>query len=140
MNTIAQELAALRELDTTQLVVRYETAFGRPPRSRNREALFRRLAYDLQERRLGGLPKAARAKLEGLVAEIGLPTTTPSATRSGLAVGTVLTRVWRGRTLHLAVRDDGFEVDGVLYGSLSAAATGVTGTKWNGRAFWGVER
>jgi hypothetical protein len=36
------------------------------------------------------------------------------------------------------VRNDGFEIDGVVYGSLSEAARGVTGQRWNGPLFWGL--
>ena len=54
------------------------------------------------------------------------------------APGTVITRIYRGRDLQLHVLDDGFELDGVHYRSLSEAARAVTGSKWNGRLFWGL--
>lgn len=52
--------------------------------------------------------------------------------------GTVITRTWRGRDLRLVVLEDGFELDGVRYGSLSEAARAVTGAHWNGKLFWGL--
>lgn len=52
--------------------------------------------------------------------------------------GTVIARQWRGRVLRLTVLDDGFELDGVVHKSLSAAAQAVTGAKWNGPLFWGL--
>ena len=60
--------------------------------------------------------------------------------RDGFAVGTVIERQWRDRTLVLRVTDAGFELAGVVHGSLSAAAFAATGTKWNGRLFWQVSR
>lgn len=36
------------------------------------------------------------------------------------------------------VRDTGFEYDGKLYKSLSSIAREVTGTRWNGFAFFGL--
>lgn len=44
--------------------------------------------------------------------------------------------------LHIAVTvlANGFEYQGRHYGSLSAIATEVTGTRWNGVAFFGLTR
>lgn len=53
--TIADELAALRRLDVPTLITRYVELFGREPRSRNREALYRKCAWRIQERAFGGL-------------------------------------------------------------------------------------
>ncbi len=52
--------------------------------------------------------------------------------------GTVITRAYRGRELRLLVLDDGFDLDGVHYRSLSEVARSVTGSRWNGRLFWGL--
>ena len=52
--------------------------------------------------------------------------------------GTLITRTYRGRELRLLVLDDGFELEGVHYRSLSEAARAVTGSRWNGRLFWGL--
>jgi hypothetical protein len=140
VKSVVAELVALRALTLDDLAARYEQEIGRPPRVRNRDAMFRRLAYAVQERRTGGLPNVARARLEQLIGEIELPATAPTRTRDGLAVGTVLTRVWRDRTLVLRVTDAGFECDGTVYASLSAAANAITNSRWNGKLFWRVSR
>ena len=54
------------------------------------------------------------------------------------SIGAVLTRQYRSRELRLLVLDDGFELDGVHYRSLSEAARAITGSRWNGRLFWGL--
>ena len=54
------------------------------------------------------------------------------------APGSTIVREYRGQTLRLNVLDDGFELDGVHYGSLSEAARVVTGQRWNGPLFWGL--
>ncbi len=54
--------------------------------------------------------------------------------------GTVLTREYRGRELRLLVLDDGFELDGQRFGSLSEAARHVTGSRWNGKLFFGLTK
>ncbi len=52
--------------------------------------------------------------------------------------GTVLTREYRGQTLRVTILDRGFEYDGKVYRSLTAIAQAVTGTHWNGLAFFGL--
>jgi hypothetical protein len=54
------------------------------------------------------------------------------------APGTVLSRDYRGQRLEVTVLEQGFEYDGVVYRSLSAVARAVTGTHWNGWAFFGL--
>jgi hypothetical protein len=54
-------------------------------------------------------------------------------------VGTVLTREYQGRALHVTVMADGFEYEGQLYKSLSAIAKAVTGSHWNGYLFFGLK-
>lgn len=141
MKPIADELAELRALDAHALAQRYVELFERPPRSRHREWLFRKLAFRVQEQRFGGLSVTAKARLEQLVAEIEIPTAPPTNfNNDGLTVGTELVREWRGRELRLAVTDEGYTFDGRTHGSLSAAAKAATGAHWNGRVFWGVAR
>jgi hypothetical protein len=56
------------------------------------------------------------------------PTPSPSVRDSRLpAVGTSLTREYKGKTLKVTFRDAGVEVDGRAFNSLSAAARHVTG-------------
>ena len=50
--------------------------------------------------------------------------------------GTVLTRAWKGRTILVEVLADGFRFENRVYTSLSAIAVAVTGTRWNGLAFF----
>ena len=52
--------------------------------------------------------------------------------------GSTIVRDYRGQQLRLLVLGDGFELDGVHYGSLSEAARVVTGQRWNGPLFWGL--
>ena len=54
--------------------------------------------------------------------------------------GSTILREYRGQTLRLQVLDDGFELDGVHYDSLSEAARVVTGQRWNGPLFWGLSK
>jgi hypothetical protein len=50
----------------------------------------------------------------------------------------VLRRSYRGQAIVVKVLDDGFEYNGQTHQSLSAIASQVTGTRWNGFAFFGL--
>jgi hypothetical protein len=145
VKSIAEEVAELRKLPVAELVERYHAVFGKAPRVRHRVFLWKRLAWKAQEQRLGGLSEVAKNRLEQLIAEIDLPLTDNARTVTGklrrprggeLKVGTVLTREWRGRQVRVEVVDGGFECDGVVYRTLSAAAKAVTGAHWSGPLFF----
>ncbi len=54
--------------------------------------------------------------------------------------GTRYQRVWKGKKYEVIVLGDGtFEYDGTVYQSLSAIAREITGTRWNGKLFFGVK-
>ena len=52
--------------------------------------------------------------------------------------GTVLRRSFDGQTVEVRVLEDGFEYAGQTYGSVSAIASKVAGTRWNGFSFFGL--
>ena len=53
--------------------------------------------------------------------------------------GVVLRRRFRGQEIELKVLVDGFEYQGGKFASLSAVAERVTGTRWNGFVFFGLQ-
>ena len=68
---------------------------------------------------------------------IDLPAVPPERPTGAVTPGNVITRVYKGRTIAVVVRDDRrFEYDGIFYNSLSAVAKAVTGSHWNGRLFF----
>jgi len=162
--SITREIARLKRLSTPELAAEYERLHGAPPRSRNHRFLWRRCAWKVQERAFGGLSKAAKTKLDELIANIAIPErpsrtavesvigrgrgrprrseshdlpTSPVRPRPALPPpGTTIVRRWRDRDLRLTFLDDGVDVDGAFYPSLTAAAREITGSKWNGRLFW----
>jgi hypothetical protein len=56
-----------------------------------------------------------------------------------LKPGTRLLRDWNGRALNVLVCEDGFELDGRQYASLTQIAHDVTGTRWSGPRFFGLK-
>ena len=128
------------------LVDRYTELFGKPPRVKHREHLWKRCAWKIQERKFGGLSELAKRRLEELISEIDLPLTDNHRTISGVLkeprrantppVGTTLFRLYKGREIRVAVVENGFEWKDVHYRSLSAVAKAITGSHWNGRLFF----
>lgn len=144
-----RELQDLRRLSVPDLCARYEAVYGLPPRVRHRVWLWKRIAWRLEERRCGGLSRVAQARLEQLIAEIDIPlpekaggvagAPPPSSPKPAEPVdGTTLVRDYKERQIAATRVDGGWEYEGEVYGSLSAVATAVTGSKWNGRLFFGL--
>jgi hypothetical protein len=150
--SIIEEIRRLQALSVAALQDEWIRLYGWPSRSRNKAFLTRRLIWRTQELAYGGLSGLATARLAELApsgferAQIpkGFCSAAPAndVTRRDdrlPAPGTIISRRWHGRDLRLLVRDDGgYELDGVVYGSLSEAARGATGQRWGGPLFWGL--
>lgn len=150
MRSMTKEISELRAMNAHELAEKYEELFGKKPRIKHREWLWKRLAWKIQEQRFGGLPDVSRRHLSVLMKEIELPIQPKKRSHTGqrrvpktpnqLAVGTTLTRTWHGHEYRATVLENGIEYDGVVYRSLSAVAKEITGSKWNGRLFWGLTK
>ena len=147
MKSITQEITALRAMAVPELVKRYEDVYGKPPRVKHRDWLWRRIAWKIQEQRFGGLSTVAKKRLDELIAELDLPLNGERTVRgkvngrgtaSDPVVGTVLVRKWREQEIHVTRTEEGWEHDGVLHRSLSAVAKAVTGSHVSGPAWFGL--
>jgi hypothetical protein len=144
--SIVKQIADLERASMTDLQHRWQQLIGTEPPRYNREFLVRRLAHRLQELAHGGLSPAVRTKMDQLLEdagynEIGAVRTNrrPAQGRRELPVlGTRLIRQWNGERHEVTVVQGGFEYQGRRYRSLSAIAAAVTGTHWNGPAFFGL--
>jgi hypothetical protein len=54
--------------------------------------------------------------------------------------GSLIVKEYKDRTLVVKVLDSGFEFEGRRFTSLSAIAGEITGGRWNGFAFFGLDR
>ena len=55
-------------------------------------------------------------------------------------VGTVVRRVFDGKTHEVTVCVEGFEYEGRKYKTLSAIANQIAGSRWNGFLFFGLKK
>jgi hypothetical protein len=137
------KLSKLTTAERAELLALWTTTTSKPPPLRaSRELLANALAWQLQERKFGGLKPAIKRKLRVLArAYERKGTPTPLAGLCGTPrPGTVLIKQWRGAQHVVMVLADGFQHQGTVYGSLSQVARKITGTRWNGPAFFGLRR
>jgi hypothetical protein len=129
---IAAEIEALERLDLEDLRALWRDRFRARSRLRSPELLRLLLAWRMQAATLGGLDPETRRRLRrrGRVQVEGLE----------LGVGAKLSRVWQGNPVEVVVEVDGFRWEERLYPSLSAVATAVAGSRWNGPRFFGLRR
>ncbi len=134
-------LAALRTLPTADLKRQWRELFGTEPPPFNRPYLQSRLAYRIQELAYGGLKPETRARLEALGEQLEGGNVVLRRVRadSRPLAGTRLVREHAGVEHTVTVLPDGFEWECRSYMSLSAIARAITGTRWNGWAFFGLK-
>lgn len=154
MPTVPQQLAALERMSVTDLRRRYAEVFGEATNAGNRVWLIKRIAWRIQSLADGTLSERAVRRAEELARDADLRTTAPKSAApvaTGIVPrsdtdnrlpppGTVLTRVYKGRPLKVTVLSTGFEFEGTVYPTLSAAAKAITGSHVNGFAFFGLAR
>jgi hypothetical protein len=138
-DSIAAQVAALPKTPTPELKRIWRQLYDREPPGFSRNYLVSRLAYRVQELAYGGLKPATRAKLDALSEGLD-PKGARKRVVNGPVVGTQLIREWRGIEQRVTVLADGFEWEGRRYKSLSAVARAISGTRWNGWAFFGMKR
>jgi hypothetical protein len=158
----AVELDRLAHMGPQELQELFRDLFGCEIPSRNTAYARRRVAWHLQAEREGGLPESARQhalaiardsrirlriganvdrRSNGLALEHTITTQIVSDHDSRLPMpGSVLVKKHKGRTIIVNVLSAGFEYDGRRFSSLTAIANEITGTKWNGFAFFGLAK
>ena len=153
---VARELAALQRLTVPQLRLRYAEVFHETTNANNRTWLVKKIAWRLQALAEGGLSERARQRAAELANEADLRLSPPKDSAVAGAdqtctrtlrdqadhrlppPGAIITRVYKGETLQVHVRADGFEFEGVQYRSLSAVAKAITGSHCNGFLFFRI--
>ena len=124
-----QAVEALADLDLDGLRAVWHRYYGPPPPLRSVELFRLMLAWRLQAGALGGLDQDTRRQLK----RAGAPPEGLS-----LGVGARLRREWQGRLVEVEVEAEGFRWQETLYPSLSAAASAIAGSRWNGPRFFGL--
>jgi hypothetical protein len=159
-NAVLIQIESLRRASLDVLRQKYQEVFGEATRCHHREHLFRRIAWRLQALNEGDLSERARERAHRIARDVDVRIIGPrdfllsaggerARTSRGNRrerdrrlplPGALLTRKWKGRTILVEVLAEGFRYDNRPYSSLSAIAVAITGTRWNGLAFFGLTR
>jgi hypothetical protein len=153
---VAKEVAALEGMTVGELRAKYAQVFGEETRVGNKAWLIKRIVWRLQALAEGDLSERARRRAAELANDADLRLSPPRVAKdapvpangNGKASrripmdsrlplpGTILTRWYKGQTLKVQVLRHGFEYDGQVYKSLSAAAKAITGSHTSGFLFF----
>lgn len=127
------ELTALDDMDGPEKRERWEKLLGSPcPRLRPK-LLRLALAWELQAKVHGGIPRRLTQRLDQLAGD----KSRTFATRPGMR----LVREWQGVLHQVDVAEDGSVLwNGESWKSLSEVARAITGTRWSGPAFFGLRK
>lgn len=159
--SMSARILALRAMSVAELVAEYRAVVGEEPRTKNKDFLWKRIAWHVQAKQEGGLSERARARLAELAPEVDArlskrgTVATSAATTANAAFGktevvsfarvrrddlplpgTVVSREYRGTTIAATIHENGVEYEGTIYRSLSAVANAVTGSHVSGHAFF----
>jgi hypothetical protein len=151
------EIEQLRGATVSVLRAKYSELFGQPSRSNHKQFLFRRVAWRLQALAYGELSAQVRQQAVALAQDADLRIKAPrhlvgtpqqvlqptirSRRKPGRderlpEPGSILRREFKGQIVVVQVLEHGFQYQDRFYKSLSGIARQVTGTHWNGYAFF----
>ncbi len=126
---------ALEKASLSTLRLWFEAVFDQPPPPKASPWVLRgNLAWAIQAQVQDEDISKLRARL--LKAAVHGPT----QERIQFKTGTRLIRAWQGETHEVTVLDKGFWYQGAHFSSLSEIARLITGTRWSGPRFFGVDK
>jgi hypothetical protein len=135
------EIGRLPALSLLELRNRWKILFGHSaPKSLRRNFLARTVAYQMQVEAYGGLSAATKRRLREIANAVRNGDANAMLGSNRIKPGTQMIRQWQNVTHKVIALNEGFEWDGRTYKSLSAVANAITGTNWNGYAFFGIKR
>ena len=139
---VLARIVALKSASIDELKKTWRELFDKEPPPYNRRFLENRLAYRIQELAYGGLKASTVKRLEELGEQLdgGNPRVRSRRVDNRPVAGTKLIREWQGNSYEVTVQVLDFEFQGRPYKSLSHIAREITGTIWNGWAFFGLKK
>jgi hypothetical protein len=133
-------LDELKGLGLAGLRLQWAELFGVAPVPRiSRDVLIRGIAWRIQEDAHGGISKSVRRRLVQLAADLSQDGVIRTAHATAFKPGTKLVREWKGRVHEVMICEDGYVWSGKRYRSLTQVARLITGTRWSGPRFFGLE-
>lgn len=135
------EISGLVKLSISELRDAWSERFdATAPSVRSRDVLLRMFAWRVQEEAFGGLDLRSERQLRQIGNALERDGSYEPQIRRDLSPGVVVIREWKGVTHKVTVTADGFQYQGTHYRSLSDIARSITGTRWSGPRFFGLEQ
>ncbi len=136
---LAQELKDLETREDDELKDRWRSLYGaKSPQKIHRSLLIAAVAHRMQENALGALKSSVRRSLMQAANDTATSRPSPGHLSLRPRAGTVLVRDWGGVTHQAKVLEDGILFRSKRYKSLSEVARVITGSRWSGPLFFGL--
>jgi hypothetical protein len=140
LDPIAVEVEALNALRVAELRAAWVKRFHcTAPSIQSTDVVRRLFAWRLQTECYGDLTVGMTVKLAQTRAAVARGNNAISSQTARLHSGAVLVREWRGVEHRVEILDEGFLHLERRYASLSEVARVITGTRWSGPRFFGLD-
>lgn len=142
-------IEGLQKLSREELIKMWKRLFKKnSPQHARKDFLIKHISWELQAQKQGGYSDQTRKHLDRLSEKLAKSKDTeekeikPAKEVPVLHIkpGTGLIREYKGEKHEIIVLDKGFEYRNKVYKSLSAIANEITGTRWNGKVFFGIKK
>ena len=137
---LRQQADAVNHKNMKELYEQFQELYGFSCGDTSPRNLRKRIIYRLQEIYFGGVEPNDMDILDDIADKDPLANLKVVATKRAKVCGTKLFRIWKGKKYEVTVGAHGkYILNGEEFKSLSAVARRITGTKWNGKTFFGVK-
>jgi hypothetical protein len=134
-------VADLEQAPRGELADRWRSLFRcELPKGVGRRLLIGAISHELQLRQVGRKRSTTLKRLERMAASPSSGARAVTASSRKLLPGARLIREWNGSTHTVDVVEDGYVWNRERYRSLSAVARAITGARWSGPRFFGLDR
>lgn len=136
-----KKIEKLKELSKEELLIKWLDVFKLPaPTHLSKPYLIKNIAWKMK---FNCLPVNTQRQINKLVEQYAKNKVLASvdikkSKQFSISQGTKLLREFRGEKYEVLALEKGFSYKGQYYKSLSAIANEITGTRWNGKKFFGV--
>ena len=132
---IEEELNNLNTMSLVELKKLFLRYFNYHPPLRAKDFYVNHIAYRMQELEFGGLSAATKELLAKMYVKDSKPKKQMIA-----PVGTKIIKNYKGKDYVIRVLDNGYDLDGQYFKTLSSIAKKITGMKISGNVFLGLKQ
>jgi hypothetical protein len=152
VNTLTRTFGLIEKLKTLsrdELIKYWYKYFDtEPPKGAKNELLIKHIAWQMQAKKSGGYSAMTLKRLDKLADEVSkgkeISENSVKSFKKSISLeikaGTKLIREYQGEKHEVIALDKYFQYKNKTYKSLSAIANEITGTRWNGKVFFGIKK